>query len=158
MGLDNFTTEGPRQRSKSVMEKKKKKERSIHKLKNSDPELSMVPGRYHIHEATCLEKSAGVEEDSELYMYICPECNKAALNFETVAKSDKLRFRDEDWADQAFDNIIESASSVHREDALDPRTEAAREEAGIKTTSGSSSGSSGDEDGSDDNPLSAFMS
>lgn len=116
MGIDSWETEGPRTFTDSS---NTSSDLVVHVMKGTNPDTSMVPGRVTVHEAEIQESIVDIKTGEEKDRVVCTDCKRVTHDVETLAKVDKLEFRESDWIDDFFNEVTSEASKADREDMLD---------------------------------------
>lgn len=157
MGLEAFETEGPRTFTEKDKGPSASNDNTVHILKGTDPDTSMVPEGVFVHEVVCREVLEGLQADTTKDVYVCEQCKSSSNAFETKLKVDKLEFRDTDWYDDFRDNALQAAEEVSRKDTLDEFSKKQRRGKDVETKN-EDSGSSSSDDSGDDSGLMSFKS
>lgn len=91
---------------------------AVHILKGTDVDQSDLPDNIEVHEVERRELKTGPGQNQINTHYTCSECRKTGESAEAIIKTDKLEYRDEEWADGFFTEALTRTDEVSREEAM----------------------------------------
>lgn len=112
MGLDAFETEGPRTYTEDKNKGPSLDDDVLHVPKGEEIPEDLKPDGVEVHEIIMREDTLTLKLPSGGPYYVCPECGEVAEVPSAIVKTDKLKFREEDWADEVFDWILDNVESL----------------------------------------------
>jgi len=110
MGLEDFETDGSRTKSKK--NKDTSPSNAVHIAPGIDIEDVRIPKWITKHNISPYTVSTG--SDEETTMYVCNQCNKAGSSFESIVKSDYLKFDDKLWFEKLMELCIEQEPEFNK--------------------------------------------
>jgi len=141
MGLESFTTEGPRSYKKSTSSTIQTTINCIHIVGGMDDRQFDFLKRHEVHYAFRTPEAMNLELPSGGPYMICSECGKVASDYPTMLKTDLLDFTDKEWHLDAKEKLI----SEFKETPTDEYYRGGLEDVELDNNESESVGSSSDD-------------